>query len=44
MKEFNGIRDEDSASSLAQYAVTAIVVEGRANVETVKSVEVPRAM
>ena len=43
MKEFDGVYDEHSAGSLAQYALTAIVVEGWANVETVQSTEVPRA-
>ncbi len=44
MEEFDGICDEDSASSFAEYTVTAIMMEGRADVEPVESTEVPGAL
>ena len=43
MEEFDGVRDKDGAGILVKYAVTAIVMEGGADVEPLQSTEVPGA-
>ncbi len=43
MEEFDGVSDEYGPGSFAEDAVTSIMMERRANVETLECTEVPGA-